>query len=419
MSDLVELKPNVRGICEKKNKPGVYVIRYTDADGRQRKETAGTFSMARQLLAKRHTETLQRVKLPETMRRRTVPFAELCEDARAAVIAKHAALKDSGPESDTNRIDRLEREFGTFAAESIKISQLRHFFDNATREKTYRNGKREKTDKKLSPASLNRLRTVLFSIYRLGIEKEKVTVNPARGLGSKALLKAKKEPKGRVRYLNQFPPAIGQDDEETRLRKVIAADYPTHIDELEIALNTGLRRREMYLHIDWKCVNFERQSLSVPTSKTNEGRDIPLTTAARNAFARLYARSGGKEPIFPGKGKKRLQGARHWFDDAIKKAGIEGFVWHDLRHTFASRAIMAGVDVVTVQRLMGHADLRMTIKYVHLTPVHLRTAIAKLDSFSYTSPAVAQSNSGPFSESIGPSSGQDETLTKVATNVIN
>ena len=70
-------------------------------------------------------------------------------------------------------------------------------------------------------------------------------------------------------------------------------------------------------------------------------------------------------------------------------------------------------------RQMGHADLRMTMKYVHLTPVHLRTAIAKLDSFSYTSPAVAQSVSGPFSESIAPSSGQDEILSKVATNAIN
>jgi hypothetical protein len=72
------------------------------------------------------------------------------------------------------------------------------------------------------------------------------------------------------------------------------------------------------------------------------------------------------------------------------------------------------ISVITI-----HADLRMTMKYVHLTPIHLRTAIAKLDSFSYNSPAVAPSVSGLFAESIGLSSGPDEILSKFATNAIN
>ena len=70
---------------------------------------------------------------------------------------------------------------------------------------------------------------------------------------------------------------------------------------------------------------------------------------------------------------------RH-FVPALEAAKVVDFHWHDLRHTFASRLVMAGVPLFTVQKLMGHTTLAMTQRYAHLAPGHLREAVSNLDA---------------------------------------
>jgi site-specific recombinase XerD len=77
-------------------------------------------------------------------------------------------------------------------------------------------------------------------------------------------------------------------------------------------------------------------------------------------------------------GKGPLRGNRHWFEDAVHQAGIRDFTWHDLRHTFASRLIMSGVDLRTVKELMGHKSIDMTCRYAHLAPAHEQAAVERL-----------------------------------------
>jgi site-specific recombinase XerD len=66
------------------------------------------------------------------------------------------------------------------------------------------------------------------------------------------------------------------------------------------------------------------------------------------------------------------------FKDAIKRADISNFTWHDIRHTFASRLVMAGVDLRTVAELMGHKKIQMTVRYARLAPAHKLDAVEKL-----------------------------------------
>src|SRR5207302_43163 len=67
------------------------------------------------------------------------------------------------------------------------------------------------------------------------------------------------------------------------------------------------------------------------------------------------------------------------FLPALARAGIEGFRWHDLRHTFASRLAMKGVDLFTLQTLMGHKSIEMTQRYAHLSPGHRHQAVQLLN----------------------------------------
>jgi len=73
-----------------------------------------------------------------------------------------------------------------------------------------------------------------------------------------------------------------------------------------------------------------------------------------------------------------LKGYKHWFDPAVREAGVTFFTWYCLRHTFASRLVMAGVDLRTVAELMGHKTIQMTMRYAHLAPAHKLAAVEKL-----------------------------------------
>ena len=84
--------------------------------------------------------------------------------------------------------------------------------------------------------------------------------------------------------------------------------------------------------------------------------------------------------VFAGKlpGKRQQDLPQSW-EDYLDKAGIEDFHWHDLRHTFASRLVMAGIDLYTVMKLLGHSSLKMTQRYAHLSPDYLKSAVGVLD----------------------------------------
>jgi len=75
-----------------------------------------------------------------------------------------------------------------------------------------------------------------------------------------------------------------------------------------------------------------------------------------------------------------VKGFRTSFENACKKAGIKNLSFHTLRHTFATRLVLSGVDIVTVSRLLGHSKIQTTMRYSHPTPEALKTAVSGLDS---------------------------------------
>jgi site-specific recombinase XerD len=81
------------------------------------------------------------------------------------------------------------------------------------------------------------------------------------------------------------------------------------------------------------------------------------------------------------------------FDSAVRAAKLEDFRFHDLRHTAASHLMMRGASLADVRAVLGHADVKMTMRYTHLSPEHLRSAVARLDGLA-AAPKAADSAHG-------------------------
>jgi site-specific recombinase XerD len=346
----------VRGIYEKAPGSGVWWIRYADSMGRIRREKAGPKGAAITLYRKRKTEALQGKKSPENLRAPMVSFAELCRDALAYSKAHKRSYHD-----DVFRMEPLLARFRERAADSITPQEFEHYLAESAEENEW------------AAATVNRYRALISLIYRLGIENGKVKENPAR------LVKHRQENNARVRWLTP--------DEETRLRAAISEHYPEHMPELNLALNTGLRLSEMY-GLAWENVSLARCVLTVPRSKNGETRHVPLNSLALTALAELRKRGDGTGPVIRNLKGEPLAGQRFWFEPAVSKAKIRSFSWHCLRHTFASRLVMAGVDIRTVQELMGHKSIQMTVRYAHLAPKHTLAAVERLAASASPSEGV-------------------------------
>ncbi len=142
------------------------------------------------------------------------------------------------------------------------------------------------------------------------------------------------------------------------------------------ALHTGLRKSNI-LGLRWDQVDLKARLITVPRTKNGEFHSIPISDVLLEELRKLLRqRLQGAEWVFAAPGKEAQVDLRKAWERAKREAGIDkGFRFHDLRHTFASHKIMAGVDLRTVQVLMGHKDISMTLRYSHLSPQHLHDVI--------------------------------------------
>jgi len=149
--------------------------------------------------------------------------------------------------------------------------------------------------------------------------------------------------------------------------------YSDHLMPLALlALNTGLRRGEL-LGLTWADIDLDGKRLTVraATAKSGKTRHVPLNSEAL-AVLEQWKRQHPDGRLFTSKP------STHTWPRLMETAGIENFRFHDLRHTFASRLVMKGVDLNTVRELLGHADITMTLRYAHLAPEHKAAAVELL-----------------------------------------
>lgn len=167
----------------------------------------------------------------------------------------------------------------------------------------------------------------------------------------------------------------------TQLPKLPIEDFTDYLMPIVLlALNTGLRRGELFC-LKWGDVDFNNKILTVvgESSKSGKTRHIPLNTEAVNTLRKWKCVSFHSELVFTSPVTHgKFDNINKSWKAVLQLANIENFRFHDLRHTFASKLAMKGVDLYTIKELLGHSSVEMTQRYAHLSPNHKSAAVSLL-----------------------------------------
>ncbi|MGJ8694525.1 MAG: tyrosine-type recombinase/integrase [Thalassotalea sp.] len=251
----------------------------------------------------------------------------------------------------------------------------------------------ERLDSGVKPATVNRQINALQGCLSRAVEWGVIESHDLK------TLKALKVDNSKVRYLSKdeeqrLREALKQRDEKLKQARTEENDfrkrrrlslkpdlsefnYPDHVTPVVLlAMNTGMRRGEM-LSLEWHHINLERKVLTIVYDKTKSGqtRHIPLNNEAYNALVDWQKLSGETGYVFKDNKGSHIIDINSQWNALLKHAEITDFRFHDLRHHFASKLVMATVDLNTVRELLGHSDLTMTLRYAHLAPEHKAAAV--------------------------------------------
>jgi integrase len=164
-------------------------------------------------------------------------------------------------------------------------------------------------------------------------------------------------------------------EEEKRLLKS-SVDYLKPI--IKVAIHSGLRRGEI-LNLKWKDVDLERRELIITNTKSGKARVVPVNGVLFLEFQKLWNTRVESEYVFTNSSTgKPFVDIKKAFKSAFKKANVQELRFHDLRHTFASRLVENGVDIITVKNLLGHSSVRVTERYTHSNNTQKRKAVELL-----------------------------------------
>ncbi|MHB1680961.1 MAG: tyrosine-type recombinase/integrase [bacterium] len=148
------------------------------------------------------------------------------------------------------------------------------------------------------------------------------------------------------------------------------------------ALNTGMRKSEIF-YLTWNRVDLKNRVILLDITKNGERREIPINDTLLNTLSGIIRNIKTDYIFYNPKTLKPIDNVKRSFATALRKSHILDFRFHDLRHTFASQLVMKGVDLATVQKLLGHKTINMTLKYAHLSNIHLKDAVNMLDKKNY------------------------------------
>lgn len=329
----------MRGVYKKKN---AWFIHYYYNGKRFRKSVGPSKKVAENALRKIKVAIAEERFLDKKSIKK-VKFEDFAEQYLR--IHCHTNHKEGSRKKDLNSVNILKQYFSGKYLQDITTLEIDKF--------------KTKKIEEVKPATVNRRLAFLKSMFNKAIEWGMATENPAKKV------KLLKENNKRFRYLEKEEITKLLDNSEGYVKNVIL-----------VAINTGMRRGEI-LKLKWHDVDFNRGTIHIHDTKSKESRAIPMNETVKRTLMRIE-KTPESPYIFNKPGGKARCDIRKSFLQAQRKSGILNFRLHDLRHTFASQLVMAGVDLNTVRELLGHKNIQMTLRYSHLSSDHKKRAVDAL-----------------------------------------
>ncbi|NQU94795.1 MAG: site-specific integrase [Candidatus Omnitrophica bacterium] len=315
-----------------------YYIDYYAHGKRKREKIGPSRKLAESVLAKRKLAMAENRFLDIKKASKTT-FYELCD----LYIELHAKPnKRDWRRSDLLHQRRSKEFFGNARLHTITQEQVEQY--------------KAKRLSSVSPATVNRELSSLKHMFNKAIEWGKVEINPAHRV------KKLRENNARLRYL-----------EKEEIKTLIDNSNATLQPVLVVAVSTGMRRGEI-LNLKWRDIDINKGIIYVLRTKNHEAREVPMCDTVKQIFIKTEKRPNSPF-IFCRKNGKPYGKLDKSFLQALNKSGILNFRFHDLRHTFASQFMMAGGELNTLRELLGHKDIKMTLRYSHLSRDHKRRAM--------------------------------------------
>jgi len=322
------------GLYKRKVKAGTtWCIQYF-AHGKRVREAVGPSKRQAELVLSKRKADLREGKFFDTQKEKPLAFSALAE----RYLREHAALHRK-PRSYARYVASTKVLIGYFGdkiAGTIRPEHV-HAFLSYRKERGKAN------------ATVNGELTVLSSIFTWGVRLKLTRHHPVKGT-----------PRFRVNGKDRWLTT----EEIPVLLRALRADIR---DAAIVALGTGMRASEV-VSLDREHVNLSQGVAILEDTKNGDRRTVPLPP---EVVSTLQQRPVPLRVYFPRLTYKRLS---ERFSYAADKAGFPDVTFHTLRHSFASYAVMAGVDLYTLAKILGHRNLSMVQRYAHLAPSHLQSA---------------------------------------------
>ena len=286
-----------------------------------------------------------------------------------------------------------------------------------------RNKRNDKT--KIKAATCNRCTVALKAALNWGVEMGFLKSNPLQALKRLKLDDAESRVE---RYLSEeertrLYRALDAHEERIRRERTnhnqwledrhkppmppLSSGFADHLKPMIIiSLNTGMRRGNLFSLV-WGDIDFTARQITLRAehSKSSKRNDIPMMDIVVDTLEQWRKQAADKSPdalVFPSpKTGQKFDNVNKAWASVLKDAQIDNFRWHDMRHDFASQLVMRGVDLNTVRELLGHSDIKMTLRYAHLAPESKLRAVRLLDQLSALPHAQPDQTDGVQAEQEG------------------
>jgi len=341
-----------RGISTRPDRAGFWV--QLVVDGRRRTFKAATISQARILYRRLQTEKTDHQLNPAKYRAQQPLTVKDWIDRCLAGSSNRDKLHE------TQRMEYWSTLWGSRALASLTAEDIRHHRAVMQASGGY------------SPATVNRYCSALRRLLTLACQEHKIDRHPMKGM--KFLPEAQKD-----RFFS--------DEELSHLQQSLPAEEWRSV---AFALGTGMRLSEQ-LGLKWSQVDWDSKTATLPMTKSGRVRRVPLSQEVLGILREQFSESPyvfphAHDPLQPADVRETSK----WFGDRLTQVGIVDASWHVLRHSFASRLLHAGTDIVTVSKLLGHSTITTTMRYAHHAKGALADAVntVSISQFGTTTPAT-------------------------------